>query len=318
MIIEDARYTDENGIMIVATIDGVVMSIPNDPANRHWQAIAAWVSAGGVIAPYEAPSSNIFVNGWVIGEVVDFTGHTTPAGWLECYGQNVSRATYAKLFSALVKSGTITITIASPGVVTWTAHGRRAGDKVRFSTTGALPTGIAANTDYFVLATGMTANSFRISATVEGSAINTSGSQAGTHTAIHAPHGVGDGSTTFGIPDLRGRATVGRDNMGNPSGGTSPTAAGRLTGQANGVDGRIMGAAGGEEGHTQIVGEMVGHTHPSPSGNFLTNGTGANNRAINGTAALTTTGATGSEGGGSPFNVVQPSAVTYKIIYAGV
>jgi hypothetical protein len=80
-------------------------------------------------------------------------------------------------------TATVTITIASPGVVSWTAHGLIAGDPVVFTTTGALPTGLTAGTIYYVIATGITANSFRVATTPGGSAINTSGSQSGTHTA---------------------------------------------------------------------------------------------------------------------------------------
>ncbi|MGQ0446148.1 MAG: phage tail protein [Beijerinckiaceae bacterium] len=78
-------------------------------------------------------------------------------------------------------SSTVTITIASPAVITWTAHGLSNGQAVRFTTTGALPTGLAAATVYFVLAA--TTNTFQVSATPGGAAINTSGSQSGVHTA---------------------------------------------------------------------------------------------------------------------------------------
>ncbi len=79
--------------------------------------------------------------------------------------------------------GTFTVTIASPAVFSLTAHGFVAGDGVSFTTTGALPTGIVANTNYFVIAAGLTANAFEISATSGGAAINATGSQSGTHTA---------------------------------------------------------------------------------------------------------------------------------------
>lgn len=78
-------------------------------------------------------------------------------------------------------SSTVTITIASPGVITWTAHGLGAGTPVAFSTTGALPTGFVAATTYYVV--NPTTNTFQLAATVGGSAINTSGSQSGVHTA---------------------------------------------------------------------------------------------------------------------------------------
>lgn len=78
--------------------------------------------------------------------------------------------------------GNPTITIASPAVVTLTNHGLHANDIVKFTTSGALPTGITSGQSYFVLSTGLTSNTFEISATAGGAAINTTGSQSGTHT----------------------------------------------------------------------------------------------------------------------------------------
>lgn len=79
---------------------------------------------------------------------------------------------------------TVTMTIASPAVVTWTAHGLSAGDAFLFRTTGALPTGVSAETVYFVIAAGLGANVFEFSATSGGAAINTTGSQSGVHTGV--------------------------------------------------------------------------------------------------------------------------------------
>lgn len=82
-------------------------------------------------------------------------------------------------FSGMIKSATVTMTIASPCVVSWTAHGMPDGHGVRFGG-GTLPTGIIAGNTYYVKS-GST-DSFNISATPGGAAINTSGSQSGTHT----------------------------------------------------------------------------------------------------------------------------------------
>lgn len=78
-----------------------------------------------------------------------------------------------------VAAATVTITIASPGVVSFTAHGFVANQQVAFSTTGALPTGLTAGTTYFVR--NPAANTFEVSATSGGASINTSGSQSGVH-----------------------------------------------------------------------------------------------------------------------------------------
>lgn len=94
----------------------------------------------------------------LVGTVLDFAGATPPEGFLLCYGQEVSRETYAALF----------------GVI------------------------------------GVT-------------------------------YGEGDGSTTFNLPDLRGRVVAGKDNMGGIS-------MDRLTNNSGaGVDGDTLGAAGGSE-----------------------------------------------------------------------
>ena len=78
----------------------------------------------------------------------------------------------------------VTVSIASPAVVTLSNHGLVAGNTFTFTTTGALPTGISAGTTYYVIATGLTTNSFEFSATNGGSAIDTSGTQSGTQGII--------------------------------------------------------------------------------------------------------------------------------------
>lgn len=65
--------------------------------------------------------------------------------------------------------------------------------------------------------------------------------------AIGTTWGAGDGSTTFNLPDLRGRILAGADNMGG-------TPADRLTGYT-------LAVGGGEQAHTLITGEMPTHNH---------------------------------------------------------
>ncbi|HET8870421.1 MAG TPA: hypothetical protein VFM48_08250 [Aquabacterium sp.] len=76
---------------------------------------------------------------------------------------------------------TVTITVAVPGVVSWTAHGLENGREVILSTTGALPTGLTAGTTYYVVSAST--NSFSLAATKGGAAIDTTGTQSGVHTA---------------------------------------------------------------------------------------------------------------------------------------
>jgi hypothetical protein len=83
-------------------------------------------------------------------------------------------------------TATVTITIATPGVVTWTRHTLSTGTPVVFTTTGALPTGITSGTTYYAVV--VDTNTFQIASSVANAiaatptVITTSGSQSGTHT----------------------------------------------------------------------------------------------------------------------------------------
>jgi hypothetical protein len=88
--------------------------------------------------------------------------------------------------ATFVGTDTVTITIATPGVVTRNAHGLADNAPVRFNTSGALPTGLVVGTEYYVVAAGKTANTFSVSAAPGGAAINTSGTQSGTHKGFSA------------------------------------------------------------------------------------------------------------------------------------
>jgi microcystin-dependent protein len=143
------------------------------------------------------------------GVIWPFGGNTPPNGWLLCDGSAVSRSTYSALFAVIASkfgdgngtttfnlpntarrvlmgsggSGTsFTVTIASPAVFTSTSHGLIADWPIVFETTGALPTGLTAGTVYYVLSTGLTTDAFRVSASVGGAAVDTSGTQSGSHT----------------------------------------------------------------------------------------------------------------------------------------
>ncbi len=121
--------------------------------------------------------------------------------------------------------------------------------------------------------------------------------------------GAGDGSTTFGLPDLRGRVSAGADAMGG-------VAAGRLTqARPQGVGG-ALGEAGGAETHTLTAAELAAHAHafetPVPSVSTFSPVT---NRAGGNPAGYL--GGTQPAGFDHPHNNVQPTLVLTKIIYAG-
>jgi len=159
------------------------------------------------------------LSGIPAGMYVPYGGAAAPAGWLLCYGQAVSRTTYADLF-----------------------------------------------------------------------------------TAISTGFGVGDGATTFNVPDIRGRVPLGKDDMGGAS-------ANRVTDAAADSIGGTLGA----EDHTLSVSEIPAHDHPVDiKGNGLTPGTyisGSDNAGDPGSNPPTE-----STGGGTAHNNLQPSQTGNYII----
>ncbi|PZP39018.1 MAG: hypothetical protein DI585_05550 [Pseudomonas fluorescens] len=74
-------------------------------------------------------------------------------------------------------------------------------------------------------------------------------------TAIGTTYGAGDGATTFALPDMRGRAAFGMDNMGG-------TDSGRLS-VANtlGLSGGAQTKSGSTAAYTLTVADIPAHTH---------------------------------------------------------
>ena len=251
------------GVSIVSDGQTALATQHNSPLQDMAQALTARLSrngAGGMLGNFNvngfrvtnvatpSASTDAVTKAYAdallpIGMVVDFAGQTPPAGWLLCYGQAVSRTTYAALFSLM---GTI--------------------------------------------------------------------------------YGAGDGSTTFNLPDLRGRVVAGKDDMGGVS-------ADRLTNQSGGLNGDTLGATGGSETHTLTTAQMPNHSHtasvtdPGHSHTVLgwTNSLGgiaagagvgyyqsiATSHSVTGISV--SIGATGS---GQAHNNAQPTIILNKIIKA--
>lgn len=82
---------------------------------------------------------------------------------------------------------------------------------------------------------------------------------------VGTTYGIGDGSTTFNLPDLRGRVVAGKDDMGGSS-------ANRITVPFNGD---TLGASGGAETHILTAADTPTHTH-TQQGSFVSGGESAN------------------------------------------
>jgi microcystin-dependent protein len=123
----------------------------------------------------------------------------------------------------------------------------------------------------------------------------------------------GDGQTTFGLPDLRGRAVLGQ-------------------GQGSGLQSYVMGQIGGVESVALTSSQFAGHTHaleaattsttPTP-GSGVVLGTPASSTPIYATAGTQTVLATNtvspSAGSGGPHENRQPSTtINYIIALEGI
>lgn len=129
-------------------------------------------------------------------------------------------------------------------------------------------------------------------------------------------HG-GDGITTFGVPDKRGRVSIGKDNQGG-------TAANRVTSGGSGINGAALGATGGAENISLGAGNNGPHDHVSDYYQ-VTNASVVTGISLVGKGAFTlVTGisesgaTTGSQpsGSGTPFSKMNPGIVCNYIIRA--
>ena len=125
---------------------------------------------------------------------------------------------------------------------------------------------------------------------MDGSAVSRV-TYASLFTAIGTVYGAGDGSTTFNIPNHKGRTRVGYD--------------------ASQTEFDSIGETGGAKTHTLTIPEMPSHTHTFP---LYTGAGDIPPVAANGDASLSNTGTTSATGGGGAHNNLQPYIVCLPCI----
>lgn len=119
----------------------------------------------------------------------------------------------------------------------------------------------------------------------DGSAVSRT-TYASLFTAIGTAYGAGNGTTTFNLPNLKGRVVVGQD--------------------ATQAEFATTGQAGGVKTHTLTIGEMPAHSHTGNWGGVSASGAG--------TPPGSAPAATDTVGGGGPHNNMQPYLVERWVI----
>lgn len=130
----------------------------------------------------------------------------------------------------------------------------------------------------------------------DGSAISRT-TYSDLFTVLGTNYGTGDGSTTFNLPNLKGRTVVGLDS--------------------NDTAFDTLGETGGEKTHTLTVQEMPSHSHSSSGGNFATTDVSSISAYGSGNATLYTLSRatnTNTTGEGQAHNNMPPYIVLNYII----
>ena len=126
----------------------------------------------------------------------------------------------------------------------------------------------------------------------DGSAISRS-VYADLFTVMGTAFGIGDGSTTFNLPDGRGKSDIG-------------------VGTGAGLTARAMADSGGEEVHQLTIAELASHNHSTP---YAMGGSGVwkINQSSGSRASVYPVGSTGSN---TAHNTMHPYLAKRKIIKA--
>lgn len=206
-------------------------------------------TAGQVLTVNSGATAPEWVTGAPVGSLLAMTDSTVPSGYLKLNGPTISMTTYEALYDYYgnaiygLNAGTNFTADSGTDVITATSHGLSDDDVIELTNSGgALPNGLLADTKYFVITS--TANTFQVSTTQGGAAVNFTDNGTGTH-SFHED---------YALPDFRGEFMRGWDD----SAGTDPDAGSR-TDRGDGTTGDNVG--------TKQADEFKAHTHTVDSSN---------------------------------------------------
>ena len=187
--------------------------------------------------------------GFQSGDVKETATLTLQTGWYWCDGSNKNRVTDAPLFNAITIQQSGTTTSRSPVItgLSDTTNGGNTPISPGMPLSGVTIPGAA------VILSVDSSTQVTMSANATGSA---------TGPLVFAPYGVGDGTSTFGIPN-RAYVAVGRDNAGGSASNVTQVST-TLTITSGASSGTVASAAG------LAIGMYA--SHPKlPSGTKITN-----------------------------------------------
>lgn len=159
---------------------------------------------------------------------------------------------------------------------------------------------------------------------------------ASLFSVISTNYGAGDGVSTFGIPDYRGRVLAGKDDMGGAGAGRINT----INTDGGTIIGTVLGSSGGSSTHVQTNAEMAKHNHPAVDtghGHGISTSSGNSGVATAGSGPQTAPGpganftnndgltilpgsanlVIADSGASNAMAWLQPTMIVNKIIYAG-
>lgn len=300
--------------------EGQAPSSVNDSARammastaKYRDDIAGAITTGGTSTAYTVASNQSFDNlSRLSNQVIAFTPHTTSGATVTLNVDSLGAKPLRSAPSVELPAGTLVQ--GTPYVALYNNSDGAFYLRGFFGNPYSLP--IGGMIDY----AGSTApNSSFVLA--YGQAISRT-TYANLFSLISTTYGAGDGSTTFNVPDLRGRVTAGKDDMGG-------SAASRLTSSYFGGTATNLGATGGAESLTLTAAQLpsnipyndAGHVHgvdiprgaSSTFGNILLGAT-ANQTPASVTSGVATTGITINPSGGNAHRTVQPTIIVSKIL----
>ena len=238
-----------------------------------------------------------------VGTIIDTAAVATPSGYLPTDGSAQIRANFSALFNVISVTGVTATTVAT-------------------STSIAVTNSALFQVGWSIGGSNVTCNS-TISTIPDGThiIINNAAGASGTTTLTIGPYPQGDCSTTFNLPDLRGRATVSADTSGSiltATTCTNPASIGTVCGTqtktlvtANLPPYTPAGSVASALGNDSINGFLTGGTNVGVGGVA----TGGTSIALFANQPVTSAFAGSAQGGVStPVSSIQPTALVTKAI----